>query len=121
MGVPASWAWPRQEAWVSGLRAGPRAQGSETRPGLGLCLLWCLLQPPSSPLPSILSANSPPHAEKASLLGGSCGDSGPHLQTLSRRPPSLTVLHPQAQSLALLTTVAMPVFSKKNETVSGRS
>lgn len=121
MGVPTSWAWPRQEAWESGLRAGPRAQGSESCPGLGLCFLWCLLQPLSSPLPSILSANSPPHAEKASPLGGSRGDSGPHLQTLSRRPPSLTVLHPQAQSLALLTTVAMPVFSKKNETVSGCS
>ncbi|KAB0385404.1 hypothetical protein FD755_000360 [Muntiacus reevesi] len=39
-------------------------------------------------------------------------------KNLSRRPPSLTVLHPQAQSLALLTTVAMPVFSKKNETRS---
>lgn len=54
-------------------------------------------------------------------MGGSHGDLGPHLQTLSYHPPPLTVLHPQAQSLALLTTVAMPVFSKKNETVSGRS
>ncbi|XP_055435660.1 voltage-dependent calcium channel subunit alpha-2/delta-4 [Bubalus kerabau] len=39
-------------------------------------------------------------------------------KTLSYHPPPLTVLHPQAQSLALLTTVAMPVFSKKNETRS---
>ncbi|XP_059881909.1 voltage-dependent calcium channel subunit alpha-2/delta-4 [Delphinus delphis] len=30
----------------------------------------------------------------------------------------LTALYPQAQSMALLTTVAMPVFSKKNETRS---
>uniref|UniRef100_F1MHZ1 Calcium voltage-gated channel auxiliary subunit alpha2delta 4 n=1 Tax=Bos taurus TaxID=9913 RepID=F1MHZ1_BOVIN len=30
----------------------------------------------------------------------------------------IDILHPQAQSLALLTTVAMPVFSKKNETRS---
>ena len=121
MGVPASLAWLRQETWVNGFRAGPRAQGSETRPDSGLCLLWCLPQLPSSPFPSGLSANSPPHSEKESLFAGSHGDLGPHLQTLSYRPPPLTVLHPQAQSLALLTTVAMPVFSKKNETVSGCS
>ncbi|KAI4586196.1 hypothetical protein MJG53_003983 [Ovis ammon polii x Ovis aries] len=39
-------------------------------------------------------------------------------KTLFCRPPPMTVLHPQAESLALLTTVAMPVFSKKNETRS---
>ncbi|KAJ8791349.1 hypothetical protein J1605_004296 [Eschrichtius robustus] len=34
------------------------------------------------------------------------------------RSSPLTALYPQVQSLALLTTVAMPVFSKKNETRS---
>lgn len=34
---------------------------------------------------------------------------------------SLQLFTSQTQSLMLLTTVAMPVFSKKNETVSGRS
>ncbi|XP_059743263.1 voltage-dependent calcium channel subunit alpha-2/delta-4 [Bos taurus] len=43
---------------------------------------------------------------------------GPDLSDSVLSPAPLTVLHPQAQSLALLTTVAMPVFSKKNETRS---
>lgn len=36
-------------------------------------------------------------------------------------PSSQQLINSEAQSLMLLTTVAMPVFSKKNETVSGYS
>lgn len=110
--------------------AGPHIRGSGARSGLGLHSLSDVspLSCPAFPAPAFPPAVFMQRREaslgisssrwKVPLSCGSSGGLGPQSVDTALRSSPLTALYPQAQSMALLTTVAMPVFSKKNETVS---